>query len=141
MSEYIVRKTITLNAPTAAVWDALTDPKQTRRYFFHCRVLSDWKAGSSIIFKGWLFWIIPIEMQGTIKKITPGKLLQYTLSNSKNGSISTVTDELTERDGRTILHITDDVGQGKGAAKRYHKSVKGWDKVLQGLKKLVEVQD
>lgn len=78
-------------------------------------------------------------MRGIIKEVIPGKLLQYTLFNGKGGkSTSTVTDELTETDGKTTLHITDDVGQGEGAAKRYHKSVKGWDKILKGLKALVE---
>jgi uncharacterized protein YndB with AHSA1/START domain len=137
MKDYIVKKTITINAPAQIVWDALTDPEKTKAYFFNCRVLSDWKAGSPIVFKGRMFWIIPIEMKGTIKKITPGKLLQYTLSN-KGKSTSTVTDELTETDGKTTLHITDDVGRGEGAEKRYHKSVKGWDKILKGLKDLVE---
>lgn len=97
-------------------------------------MLSDWKVGSSIIFKGRIFWFFPIEMKGKIDQITPGKLLKYTLANGKDGSTSTVTDELTEKDGKTTLHITDDVGQGEGAAKRYHKSVKGWDKILKGLK-------
>lgn len=116
------------------VWSALTDPEQTREYFFNCRVISDWKEGGKISFKGKIFWIFPIEMHGVIKKIVPGKLLQYTLSNGKGGSTSTVTDELEEKDGKTTLHITDDVGQGEGAEKRYHRSVKGWDKVLKGLK-------
>jgi uncharacterized protein YndB with AHSA1/START domain len=99
MKDYIVKKTITINAPAQIVWDALTDPEKTKEYFFNCRVLSDWKAGSHIVFKERMFWIIPIEMKGTIKKITPGKLLQYTLSN-KGKSTSTVTDELTETDGK-----------------------------------------
>jgi uncharacterized protein YndB with AHSA1/START domain len=137
MKDYIVKKNITINAPAQIVWDALTNPEKTKEYFFNCRVLSDWKAGSPIVFKGRMFWIIPIEMKGTIKKITSGKLLQYTLSN-RGKSTSTVTDELTETDGKTTLHITDDVGQGEGAEKRYHKSVKGWDKILKGLKDLVE---
>jgi uncharacterized protein YndB with AHSA1/START domain len=137
MKDYIVKKTITINTPAQIVWDALTNPEKTKEYFFNCRVLSDWKAGSPIVFKGRMFWIIPIEMKGTIKKITSGKLLQYTLSN-RGKSTSIVTDELTETDGKTTLHITDDVGQGEGAEKRYHKSVKGWDKILKGLKDLVE---
>ena len=77
-----------------------------------------------ITFKGRLFWIIPIEMKGEIKKIEPGKLLQYTLFN-KAGSTSTVTDELKFAGGITTVHITDDVGQGDGSEKRYKRSVKG----------------
>jgi uncharacterized protein YndB with AHSA1/START domain len=139
MKSFVVKKTIHLNAPAEVVWNALTDPEQTKRYFFHCRVISSWKTGSPITFKGRMFWIIPIKMSGSIKKVVSGKLLQYTLSNGKDGkSTSTVTDELEEKDGKTTLHITDDVGQGEGAEKRYHRSVKGWDKILKGLKKAVE---
>ena len=78
-------------------------------------------------------------MKGEIIKATPGKLLKYTLKNGKGKSAttSTVTDELTYIDGKTTLSVTDDVGSGEGAEKRYHKSVKGWDKVLSGLKKLI----
>lgn len=137
MKEYIVKKHIAIKAPADAVWAALTDPEKTKKYFFHCRVISTWKPGSPITFKGRLFWIIPIEMKGEIKKAEPGKLLQYTLSN-KGGSVSTVTDELKFAHGVTTVHITDDVGQGEGAEKRYQRSVKGWDKVLKGLKKFVE---
>jgi hypothetical protein len=33
------------------------------------------------------------------------------------------------------------VGSGDGAAERYERSVKGWDKVLEGLKQLVEEKE
>lgn len=139
MKEYIVKKQIAVTAPAEAVWDALTNPEKTKQYFFHCRVVSNWKAGSPITFKGRMFWIIPIEMKGEIKKITPGKFLQYTLSNKgAKGSTSTVTDELKFEDGITTVSITDDVGHGDGAEKRYKRSVKGWDKILNGLKEFVE---
>ncbi|TSJ34901.1 SRPBCC domain-containing protein [Mucilaginibacter corticis] len=138
MKDYIVKKTVRINAPAEVVWDALTDPEKTKEYFFNCRVISNWKPGSPITFKGRMFWIIPFKIRGVIKKATPGKLLQYTLRNGKGKSTSTVTDELIEKDGKTELHITDEVGQGEGAEQRYHRSVKGWDKILKGLKELVE---
>jgi len=139
MKDYVVKKNTIINAPLEAVWDALTNPEKTKEYFFHCKVFSDWKVGSPITFKGHMFLIIPIKMSGEIKKITPKKLLEYTLSNGKDAkSTSTVTDELTFADGKTTVHITDDVGQGDGAEKRYKRSVKGWDKVLKGLKEFVE---
>lgn len=140
MKNFVVKKSIAINAPIDQVWDALTDPEKTKEYFFKCRVFSDWKVGSPIVFKGKMFWIIPIEMKGTITKIEPGKMLQYTLSNKSDDSktTSTVTDELSEENGVTTVNITDDVGRGDGAEKRYNRSVKGWDKILNGLKKLVE---
>jgi len=83
-----------------------------------------------------------IEMTGKILKIEPGKILQYTLANRSSkgsNSFSTVTDELTYQDGITTLSITDDVGEGEGAEKRYQRSEKAWDKVLKRLKELVEI--
>lgn len=82
-------------------------------------------------------------MNGKIVKIEPKKTLQYTLKNdgdkkSEASNFSTVTDELSYKNGKTTLSITDDVGKAEGAEKRYEKSMKGWDKVLKGLKELVE---
>lgn len=140
MGSYIVRKQITLDADPAEVWDALTNPEKTKKFFFHCRVFSDWKEGSPITFKGRIFLIKKIEMTGRIRKIVPGKLLQYTLANggAGDGSSSTVTDEIRIVNGKTVLSITDDVGTGEGAQERYERSLKGWDKVLGGLKDLLE---
>src|ERR1700712_1579793 len=96
MKDYIVKKHIAINAPVDAVWDALTDPEKTKEYFFNCRVISTWKPGSPITFKGRMFWIIPIEMKGVINEVETGKLLQYTLHNKSDGkgTKSIVTDKL-----------------------------------------------
>ncbi|RZJ29241.1 MAG: SRPBCC domain-containing protein, partial [Flavobacterium sp.] len=80
----------------------------------------------------------PIELSGTIEKVIPGELLQYKLVNKGKSGFSLVTDTLTEAEGKTRLHISDDVGQEEGAEKRFEKSEKGWDRILSGLKKLVE---
>ncbi len=139
---HIVKQTIAINAQPDKVWQALTDPDITRKYFFNARVLSNWTPGSPITFKGRLFWLIPFTMTGKILEIEPGRRLKYELHNGKGErqSTSTVTDTLELRDGKTVVNITDDVGQGEGAQKRYHRSVKGWKKILKGLKETVEQQ-
>jgi uncharacterized protein YndB with AHSA1/START domain len=138
METYVVKKQIHINAPQAMVWDALTNPEKTEQYFFNCRISADWEPGGNIAFDGKIFWFIPIHMQGKIDDIKPGKLLKYTLNNRGSDTKSTVTDTLTSVNGGTFLTITDDVGGGKGAEKRFKRSQKGWDKVLKGLKELVE---
>jgi len=143
MENYIVRKQIDINATPLAVWDALTNPEKTKEYFFHCEVSSDWKPGSTISFKGKIFFIKNIEFHGRIVRIEPEKLLEYTLENSDGDSghtTSTVTDELSYANGVTTLSVSDNVGSGEGAEERYDRSMKGWDKVLKGLKDLVEGQ-
>ena len=142
MNEFIVKKKVAIKAKPSQVWDALTNPEKTKKYFFNCEVFSEWKEGSSITFKGKIFLIKKIEMKGKIVKIEPEKLLQYTLKNGgsrdNSSNFSTVTDELMYENGVTTLSITDDVGKGEGAEKRFQRSQKGWDKILEGLKKLVE---
>ncbi len=137
MEEFIVRKEVRIRAGRWQVWQALTDPELTRQYFFGCRVESSWQEGSAIAFKGRIFGIWPIKMKGTVKRIEPGHILRYTLEN-KGGSTSTVTDTINEDGSQTVLTIMDDVGQGPGARKRYLRSLKGWDKVLPGLKAMLE---
>jgi uncharacterized protein YndB with AHSA1/START domain len=137
---YIVEKSVRLHATPAQVWDALTNPEKTKKYFFHCKVFSDWKKGSPIRFRGRLFLVKKIAMEGTILQAEPQKVLQYTLRNEgdDSGSFSTVTDSIKFENGETVLSVSDNVGSGQGAVKRYLRSQKGWDKVLKGLKSLVE---
>ncbi|MEO8471540.1 MAG: SRPBCC domain-containing protein [Chryseolinea sp.] len=137
----IVTKRIAILAEPKDVWEALTNPELTQKYFFRCKVFSTWKEGDPITFKGRMFLIKKIQLNGRIIKVEPERLLKYTLVNedAKHGtSTSTVTDELRYVKGETIVSITDDVGQGPGSEKRYERSMKGWDKVLRGLKEVVE---
>jgi len=138
MEQYIVRKDIWLNAQPEVIWDVLTDPEKTKRYFFHCRVFSDWKPGSSIVWKGRILLFKKIEFHGEIIDARPEELLKYKLNNTHDNSTSVVTDILIPENGGTLLTISDDVGQGPGAQERYDRSVKGWDKVLKGMKKVVD---
>jgi uncharacterized protein YndB with AHSA1/START domain len=131
--KYIVKKSIDIVAEPAQVWDALTNPEKTKKYFFNAKVISQWKKGSKITFKGKMFFFIKYKMTGKILAIEPEKLLKYTLSNNsdkKNSSFSTVTDKLTYKDGITTVSIADDIGQGEGAEKRFKRSTKGWEKIL-----------
>ena len=141
MKEFIVRRKTVLRASPAEVWDALTNPEKTKKYFFHCKVFSDWEVGSTIRFVGRIFLIKKIEMTGTILELIPQKLLKYSLNNAntKDGSssFSIVTDTLSFEDGKTTLIITDDVGQGAGAEERFKKSQKGWTKIIKGLRALL----
>ncbi len=144
MKSYIVRRQVMIKGTPSQVWDALTNPEKTKEYFFNCEVHSDWQQGSAITFKGRIFLIKKIEMTGTILRIEPQKLLEYTLKNGDeedNAGFSTVTDILTYDNGVTTLSIADDVGDGEGAEIRYERSEKGWDSVLEGLKELVEKEN
>src|ERR1700741_2063821 len=139
--EYVVEKNISVKSTPEDVWNALTDPEKTRKYFFNCRVLSNWKVGGDIVFKGRMFLIIPIELRGKIVAIEPKRFLNYTLANSsdkKRNSFSTVAITLSFAQGHTNIAVSDFVGTEDGAQKRYERSQKGWEKILNGLKKLLQ---
>ncbi|MFN8346618.1 MAG: SRPBCC domain-containing protein [Spirosomataceae bacterium] len=139
VEEFIVRKKIVVKAEPSVVWDALTNPKKTRKYFFNCEVFSDWEKGSTIVFRGQMFLLKQIEMKGFILEIIPEQLLKYSLQNgTEEDSFSTVTEVLTYENGETTLTVTDDVGQGEGADKRYKRSAKAWNSVIKGLKELIK---
>lgn len=52
MKEMIVKNTIAINADAVKVWDVLTNPAQTKKYMFGCETESDWKQGSTLLWKG-----------------------------------------------------------------------------------------
>lgn len=139
MQDFVVRKQVEIRSAMKNVWHALTDPDLTQQYFFGCKVDSTWIVGSPITFKRKILWILPFELNGTIIKMDRGRFLQFTLKNKKSDTESTVTIELYEEAGKTIVSITDDVGDGDDTGEdRYDRSVKGWDKVLNGLKRVTE---
>lgn len=108
--ELIVKKSIKLNANTSKVWDALTNPELTKKYMYGCEVISDWKVGSPLIWKGAEDG--KIYVKGNILSIEPGKRLQFTTFDpnskleDKPSNYTTVTYELSPEDGTTELTVT-----------------------------------
>ncbi|PBQ30263.1 hypothetical protein CNR22_00310 [Sphingobacteriaceae bacterium] len=72
----------------------------------------------------------------------PNILLHYELKNGSSSDASAgkcvVTDVLTSNKGITTVTVSDNAGNGDRAENRYKRSVKGWEKILRGLKKEVE---
>lgn len=140
MEEFSVKKTIKLKADAAKVWDALTSPEFTRKYFFGCEVFSDWREGSSIRFDD--IHQNRTLVKGEIERFEPRKVLQYTVHNGGKRrpiGFTRVTDEISQKDGYTTLNITqDNFGVGEHARRLYEECEAGWDIVLKGLKKLLE---
>ena len=67
---------VTIHAPIAKVWDALVNPDVIKRYMFGATVVSDWKEGSPIAWKGeWKGK--PYEDKGRIVALRPEERLQY----------------------------------------------------------------
>jgi uncharacterized protein YndB with AHSA1/START domain len=144
----IVKNSITIHAPAAKVWNALTNPAETKKYMFGCEALSDWKEGSPLIWKGNFNGVEVVAVKGTVLKIRPGSYLEYTVIDPNNPKIPdlpenylTVTCELVEQDGITTLTTTQgDYSTVAEGADRYKHTVDGggWDPILQAIKAQVE---
>jgi uncharacterized protein YndB with AHSA1/START domain len=139
-SNIIAKASISIDAPASKVWEALTTPKLIKQYFFGTDTITDWKAGSPIIFKG--EWNgKQYQDKGTILDIVPRKLLKYSYWSSMSGiedkpeNYVNVTYGLSEKNNQTVIMITqENVPDEKMKA----HSEENWKKVLLGLKKLLE---
>jgi len=142
----IIEKEVQFNATKEKIWDLLTNPVITKEYMFGCEVISDWKVGDSIIWKG----ITEdrkeiIYVKGSIIEVKQGRKVTFTMfdPNMKLDDIPenylNLTYELEEKGNSTILKLTQgnfaSVADGK---KRYEESLKGWEMVIPIMKQIAE---
>jgi len=136
----IARASVHIDAPSARVWNALITPAAIKQYMFGTDVVSDWKEGSAIVWKGeWQGK--PYEDKGRLLHLQPGRTMQYThfspLSGlpDKRDNYHTVTIELSGVGTQTRVALSQDHNATDEA--RQH-SEKNWEMMLAGLKKYVE---
>ena len=137
---YIAKATITINAPTARVWDALTKPELIKHYLFGTDVTTDWQVGSPIRYKG-VWQGKPYEDKGKVEQVEPGELIVSTFWSSLAGlpdspeNYKTARYELASQGSATRLTVTQDNNASEEEARH---SEQNWKKVLDGIKKLLE---
>jgi len=137
---FIAKATVTINAPAAKVWEALTTREILKQYYFGADIISDWKVGSSIIYKG-VWQGKPYEDKGTILQFKPAQRLQYSHYSPLSGLADkpehyhTVTIDLSGNGTQTEVMLTQNHNATEAA--RTH-SEKNWNLMLEGLKKFVE---
>jgi uncharacterized protein YndB with AHSA1/START domain len=51
-TRFVANASITIQTNVANVWDALTNPETIKQYMFGTNVVTDWRQGSSIVWKG-----------------------------------------------------------------------------------------
>lgn len=138
--DIIARVSTEIHAPANRVWQALTNPVLIRKYMFGAEVISDFKVGSPIVWRG-EFEGKKFEDKGEIKWVLPNKILQYThfspLSGEKDipENYHIVTIELVEIEHITTVTLKQDNNNTEQG--REH-SEKNWKAMLDGLKKTVE---
>lgn len=139
-NKFIAKVSITLNAPKSKVWDALTKPELIKQYLFGTEVITDWKVGSPITYKG-IWEGKPYEDKGKVLQIESEKFLVSTFWSSLSGlpdipeNYKTVRYELSTIGDLTNLVITQDNNDSQDEA---NHSEQNWKMVLDGIKKLVE---
>jgi uncharacterized protein YndB with AHSA1/START domain len=137
---FVAKRSITINAPPAKVWNALTNPDMIKQYLFGTQVTSDWKVGSSIRYKG--TWEgKSYEDKGVILQLIPEHMFQSTYWSSMSGTedkpenYATVIYEIESRPDSVLLTITQDNNSTDEARKH---SENNWGMVLETIKKMLE---
>jgi len=132
---------VTINAPRADVWDALTNPEKVKKYMHGTEMSTDWKEGSPITWTGeWKGK--PYQDKGEVLEIEPERVLKYTHWSPMGGSedtpenYHTVTYELAGSDGTTTLTLRQDNNATQEEAEKMAKE--NWGPVLKGLKETAE---
>ena len=149
MQPLTIVNTITINASAAKVWDALTNPEQTKKYMFGCETISDWKKGSTLIWKMLYEGKDFIPVKGHIVEIEPNKLLTYTVIDPNNPNIPdipenylSVTYLLEEKNNQTLLTVTqgdyNTVADGEKRYKESYNNGEGWNPILVQIKAILE---
>ncbi len=136
----IARASISIDVPVGKVWDALTNPELIGQYMFGTKVISDWREGSTIIWKG--EWQGKKYMdRGVILKLEPNRILQYTHFSPLSGlqdileNYHTVTIKLSAEGVRTHISISQD---NNLTEKSREHSEKNWSMMLANLRNLLE---
>lgn len=139
-NDFISKATVTINAPAAKVWEALTTPSILKQFFFGADIVTDWKVGSSIVYKG-VWEGKPYEDKGTVLEFVPEKRLVSTHWSPLSGvpdapeNYHKVSYELSGKNGVTQVTLTQDNNASEEEAQQGNQS---WKTLLDGLKTLLE---
>ncbi len=130
----------TVDASRQQVWDALTDPQAVRQYMFGTTIVTDWREGSPIIWKGeWQGK--QYEDKGAVLQFKPGRLLQYSHYSPLSGvpdkpeNYHTVTVELADEGDKTRVTLAQD---HNGTEEERDHSATNWEMMLEALRKYLE---
>jgi uncharacterized protein YndB with AHSA1/START domain len=131
---------VVIRSEPAEVWEVITNPALLSKAFFGAKVVTNWREGSAITFSG--EWNgKPYKDRGTIMKVVPNRLLEYTHWSPLSGTpdepenYHTVTFELTPSEGGTELALRQSNVNDEN--EREH-SEKTWSLMLGNIKKLVK---
>jgi uncharacterized protein YndB with AHSA1/START domain len=140
--DLIAKASTTISVPVEVVWDAITNPDLIKKFMFGTEVVSDWKEGSAIVWKG-MWEGKPYEDKGVILKVEPQRLLQYSHFSPLSGkpdvpeNYHTLSYELLDEGEKTGVVLSQD----NNASEEERKHSQGmWESLLMSLKEVLEEQ-
>jgi len=142
----IIKEEVVFKSSAAKVWDLLVNPEMTKQYMFGCEVLSDWKIGSPVYWKGQTEdGQEVVYVKGEVLEFEEGKKVSSTTFDPNSGMADVpenyvkLSYELKETDAGTKLTITQgDFAGAEEGQKRYEESKSGWkEMVIPIMKKLL----
>ena len=125
---------IVIASSAEKVWESLTTPEFTQKFWFGRSVVSDWEVGSAVSI------VTPegiVEAKGEVLEFVLNKRLSYTWQSSEDTieETTTVVFELQEMGPMTKLTILHDVDAEKA---NFQQAAAGWTFILCGLKTFLE---
>jgi len=131
---------IDIHAPLASIWDAITKPEIVKQYFFGTNLVTDWKVGSPLFFRGeWQGK--SYEDKGTVLSFEPMKSLSYNYWSGFSGledkpeTRQIIRYDLAPASVGVLLTIHQ---SNVDTQARADHSATNWRSVLQALKQLLE---
>lgn len=124
-----------ISATRERVWQALTDPEFTRRFWNGRMLDTDWRVGSAITFRH--DYDDSIESSGTVLAVDQPRRLSYATVDH-DGRESVVTFELLATGDVVMLTVTHTGLDTAGSMFRLVSG--GWSFVLSNLKTLLETR-
>ncbi|MCX5515620.1 hypothetical protein C3941_06780 [Kaistia algarum] len=129
---------IYIAATREAIWSALTEGLQSRRYFFGRTVESDWRPGGVVRYR------MPdgnVDVSGTIAEIDPPRLVRFTWTvealKAADLPETMVSFEIEPAGEACRLTMTEDHA-GPISEAFLEGGRRGWPIILSGLKSLLE---
>lgn len=143
MDTFEASASIHIDATPQHVWETLTTPGKIKQYMFAADVETDWKKGSKIRYTG-EYEGKPFEEKGEILEVEKNKRLKTTNFSSMTGQEDKPENYVTvdytieeEGDGSRLTVTQGNIREEKSV----DGSRKNWEGVLQGFKKVAEIEE
>ena len=140
MAGLIANAKTDIDADPSTVWAAITDPEQIKQYMFGSQVVTDWKPGSPIVWKGEYNGKV-YEDKGQVLEYEPGRHLTVTHFSPLSGqpdapeNYHTLTYHVAASVKGTQVTLSQDNNSNEDEKKHSQET---WQLMLDGLKNFVE---